>query len=164
MGSQQAAHTMQNNLLFDDLQDLHGAGLDADAAGDALGDGCAFLLGHDLEGAGFLALAATNAELLVDHVHAGLGILGNSLMLADLHALAALNADIGLGSVALGNDLDAGQVGIKLLVESLGASLDTLQASHTFRIFLNNELLHKRTLLCIFLLHFHYTCVSIKKQ
>ena len=65
------------NLLLDDLQDLHGAGLDADATGDALGSG-AILIGDDqVEGAGLSALAAAGAELLVDHVHAGLGILGD---------------------------------------------------------------------------------------
>ena len=129
-------------LLLHDLQDLHGASLDTDATGDALGSGSLGLLNHDLHGADLHALAAGNALLLIDHVDAGLGVLSNSLMLTDLHALTALNADIGLGSVALCHDLNAGQIGIKLLVESLGASLNALQASHAFGIFLNSELLH----------------------
>jgi hypothetical protein len=65
-------------------------------------------------------------------------------MLADLHALTALNTDIGLCCGTLGYDLDARQVGIKLLVESIGASTNTLQASHTLRILFNSELLHIR--------------------
>ena len=135
------------NLLFDDFQNLHGAGLDTDAAGDALGSGILGLQNHDLHGAGFHALAAADTQLLVDHVNAGLGILGDSAVLTDLHALAALDAGHGLGTVALGNDLDAGIIGVEFLVEGFGAGLNALQASHTFRIFLNNELLHKRTLL-----------------
>ena len=129
-------------LLFDDLQDLHGAGLDADTAGDALGSGILGLQNHDLHGANLNTLAAADALLLVDHVDAGLGILGNSLMLTGLHALAALNADHGLGSIALSGDLDAGQIGVKLLVKCLGASLNALQAGHTFRILFNSQLFH----------------------
>ena len=129
-------------LLLDDLQDLHGASLDADAAGDALGNGAAILLNHDLGGACFLALTAANAQLLIDHVHTGLGVLGNCAMLADLHALAALDADIGLCTGTLSDDLDAGKIRIKLLVESLGASFHALQASHTLSGFIDSELLH----------------------
>ena len=102
---------------------------------------------HDLRGADLHALAAADGLLLVDHVHAGLGVLGDGLMLTSLHALAALDADIGLGSVALGNDTDAAEILIKLLIEGGGASLDALQASHAFCAFFNSELLHKRTLL-----------------
>ena len=137
------AHFLQS-LLLDDFQNFHGAGLDTDAAGDALGNGVAFLLNHDLGGADFLALAAAGAELLIDHVHAGLGVLGDGTVLADLHALAALNADHRLCAGALGDNLDAGQIGIKLLVERLGASLDTLQAGHALSIFIDSELLHNR--------------------
>ena len=137
-------------LLLDDFQNLHGASLDTDAAGDALGGGIAFLQDHDLHGADFHALTAGNALLLVDHVDTGLGVLGNSLMLADLHALAALDADVGLGSIALGNDLDAAEIGIKFLIESFGAGLDALQASHTFGTLFNSELLHNRELSFIF--------------
>ena len=129
-------------LLFYDLQHFHGAGLDTDAAGDALGSGV--LQAHDLHGADLHALAAADALLLVDHVHAGLGVLGDGLVLAGAHALAALDANVGLGSIALSNDLDAGQVGIKFLIESLGAGLDALQAGHTFSGFINSELLHNR--------------------
>ena len=131
-------------LLFDDLQDLHGASLDTDAAGDALGNRILILLDHDLEGAGFLALAAANAQLLVDHVHTGLGVLGDGTVLTGLHTLAALDADHGLGTGTLGNDLDAGQIGIEFLVECLGAGLDALQAGHTLSIFIDSQLLHSR--------------------
>ena len=129
-------------LFFDDLQQFHGANLNTDTAGDALGNGIAFLMNHNLHGAHFNTLAAANALLLVDHVHAGLGILSNSLMFADLHALAALNANIGLGTVTLGDDLKAGIVLMEFLVESLGTSTDALQASHTFHILFNSKLLH----------------------
>ena len=130
------------SLLLDDLQDFHGAGLDTDAAGDALGSGILGLEDHDLGGADLDALAAGNALLLVDHVHAGLGILSNRLMFTDLSALTALDADHGLCAGTLRNDLDAGQIRMELFIESSGASLDTLQTGHTLCTFFNNELLH----------------------
>ena len=131
-------------LLFNDLQNFHGANLGADAAGDALGNGIAFLMYHDLHGTDLHALAAADALLLVDHVNAGLGILGDGFMLAGLHALAALDAHIGLGTGAFGNDLQAGIVLMELLVKSFGASANALQTSHALYIFLNSELLHNR--------------------
>ena len=131
-----------SELLLDDLQNLHGACLDADTASDALGSGVAFLQDHDLHGTNFHTLAAGNALLLVDHVHAGLGILRDCLMLANLHALAALDADIGLSACALGNDLDAAQIRIELLVESSRTSLDALQTCHALGTLFNSELLH----------------------
>ena len=129
-------------LLFHNLQNLHGASLDADATGDALGGGAFVLENHHLHGAGLHALAAADAELLVDHVHAGLGVLGNSTMLAGTHALTALDADIGLCLCTLGDDLDAAQIGIKFLVKSIGTSPDTFQTSHALFILLDSQLLH----------------------
>ena len=134
-------------LLFHDLQNFHGAGLDTDAAGDALGSGTLLGHDHDLHGADFHALAAGNALLLVDHVNTGLGILGDGLVFTDLHALAALDADIGLGSAVLVHDLDAAEGDIIYLIKSFGAGLDALQAGHAFCALFNSELLHKRTLL-----------------
>ena len=131
-----------NCLLFNDLQHFHGAGLDTDAAGDALGSGVLGLQDHDLHRTGFHALAAADAVLLVDHVNTGLGILGDGVVLAGLHALAALDADIGLGTVTLGQDLNAGIVLVELLIKGLRAGTDTLQACHAGNIFLNRELLH----------------------
>ena len=145
MGSQTAAH-LCINLLLHDLQHFHGAGLDADAAGNALGGGAFGLQHHDLHGAGFHALPAADALLLVDHVNAGLGILSDGLMLAGAHALATLDAGHRLGTAALGNNLDAGQILIEFLIERLGAGLNALQAGHTLGIFLNNELLHSKEL------------------
>jgi hypothetical protein len=133
-------------LFFDDLQDFHGACLGADAAGNALGSGAAFLQDHNLHGASLNTLTARNAQLLVDHVNAGLGILSDSAMLTNLCALATLDAGHGLCTCSLGNDLDAGIVGMKFLVESIGASPDALQTSHTFCTFFNHELLHNRGL------------------
>jgi hypothetical protein len=60
-----------------------------------------------MSGANFDALAASHALFLVDHVDTGLLVLGNGLSLADLHALAALDADVDLGLVVLaGGDAD----------------------------------------------------------
>ena len=134
-------------LLLDDLQDLHGAGLDADAAGDALGSGGVLVLDDQAEGAGLGALAAAGAELLADHVNAGLGVLGDGTVGASFGAQTALGADLGLGSALALHDLDAGLGDIILLVESLGASLDTLQAGHALGAFLDRQLLHKIDLL-----------------
>ena len=139
-------------LLLHDLQNFHGACLDADTAGDALGSGILRLQDHDLHGAGLDTLAAADALLLVDHVDAGLGILGDGFMLAGLHALAALDAGHGLGCAVLIYDLDAAQILMEFLVKSLGASAYTLQAGHTFNIFLNGKLLHlKRSPFQLFL-------------
>ena len=131
-------------LFFYDFQDLHGANLSADAASDALGSGAAFLQDHDLHGACLNTLAAGNAQLLVDHVDAGLGVLGDSAMFADLSALTALNAGHRLCASALCGDLDAGIVGMEFLIERIGASPDALQTCHTFCAFFNHELLHNR--------------------
>lgn len=129
-------------LLFDDLQNVHGASLDADTAGDALGSRILGLEDHNLCGADLNTLAAGNTLLLIDHVHIGLGILGDGFVLTDLGALAALDTDHRLGTGTLGNDLDAGQIGMELFIECSGASLDTFQASHTLCTFFNNKLLH----------------------
>ena len=129
-------------LFFHDFQDVHGTDLDTDTAGDTLAGGAALLQNHDLHGARLHALAAGDAELLVDHVNAGLGILGDGAMLAGLFALAALDAGHGLCAGALGNDLDAGIIRVEFLIKSIGASLDTFQTSHTFRTLFNHEFLH----------------------
>ena len=132
------------DLLFNDLQNLHGASLDTNAAGDALGSGALGLQNHNLHGASLDAGATADAELLIDHVHAGLGVLTNGAVLAGFHTLAALDAHIRLSRVTLGNDADAAQVLVEVLVKGLGTGLHTLQACHTFGIFLNNQLLHKK--------------------
>ncbi len=148
------------HLLFNDLKDFHGAGLDADATGDTLGSGALGLQDHNVHGAGLNTGAAADTQLLVDHVHTGLGVLGNGTMLAGAHALTTLNTHIGLGGVALGHDANAAQILVKVLVKSLGTSLNTLQASHTFGIFLNNQLLHKKRTL---LFHNFYHTLYINK-
>ena len=126
------------NLLFDDLQHAHGTGLGTNAAGDALGSRILFLQHHDLHGAGLNALAAAHAVLLVDHVHAGLGVLGDGIVLTGLHALAALDADIGLCTAVLaGDDTDAAVVLVELLVERSGAGADTGQTRHAGRVLLH---------------------------
>ena len=137
--------SMYKVLFFHDLQDLHGAGLDADAAGDALGGGILGLEDHDLHGAGLNTGAAGYAQLLVDHVNAGLGILGDGAMLTGLHALAALDAGHGLGTGALSHDLDAAVIRMELLVEGLGASLHALKTCHALRTLFNHKLLHKKS-------------------
>jgi hypothetical protein len=85
-------------------------------------------------------------------------------MLTDLHALAALDADHGLGSIALGNDLDAGVNGIGFLIECLRTGLNALQACHTFGIFLNSELLHNQELSFVILLRHYYTISPCRNQ
>jgi len=107
-GSHVAALLRFRVLLFDDLQDLHGASLDADTASNALGSGAFSRCDHNLHGADFHTLATGGAQLLIDHVHTGLGVLGDSASLAGLHALTALNADIRLCTAALGNNTDTG--------------------------------------------------------
>ena len=148
------------HLLFNDLKDFHGAGLDADTTGDTLRSGALGLQDHNVHGTSLNTGAAADTQLLVDHVHTGLGVLGNGTMLAGAHALTALNTDIGLGGIALSNNADAAQILIEVLVEGLRAGLNTLQASHTFGIFLNNQLLHKKRTL---LFHNFYHTLYINK-
>jgi len=134
---------LEGILLFNDFQDLHGAGFDADAASDALGGGRFGFKNHNLHGAGFHALTAAHTLLLIDHVHASLGILGDGFMLAGAHALAALNASHGLSLALLScDDLNAGQIGIELFIKSFRASLDTLQAGHALLAFFDSQFLH----------------------
>ena len=130
------------SLLFHDLQDLHGADLSADTAGDTLGGGAVGRHDHDLHRANLNTLAAGGAQLLVDHIHAGLGILGDGTSFTNLGTLTALNAGHGLGTAALGNDLDAGQVRIEFLIKRVGTGTDTLQTSHALGALLNHKLLH----------------------
>ena len=141
-----------------DLQDLHGAYLNADTAGDALGSGShAGLAYHDPEGAGSLTLATADTELLVDHVNAGLGILGDSTLITSRCALAALDAGHGTDLACTLYDLYAGLVLMEFLVESLGAGTDALQASHALGTFFHCKLFHNNTPLCIiFILPYHY--------
>jgi hypothetical protein len=66
-------------------------------------------------------------------------------MLACTHALTALDADIGLCAALLTcHDLNAGIVGMELLIKGFGASLHTLQTSHTLYILFNSQLLHNK--------------------
>jgi hypothetical protein len=140
-----SAAALCRHLLLHDFQNIHGADLGTNATGNALGCGAVGLHDHNLHGACFHALAAADTQLLVDHVNAGLGILGNGAVLTDLHALAALNADNRLCALTLGNNLDAGQVLMKLLIESVGTGTDTLQACHALDILLNSQLLHNKS-------------------
>ena len=94
---------------------------------------------HDLHRTCSHTRTATNTKLLIDHVNAGLGILGDGAMLAGTHALAALDANIGFCfAVLTGYDLDAGINGIGFLIERFSASLRALQTSHAFGILLNS--------------------------
>lgn len=113
-------------LFLDQLENVHGTLANALAAGDALGDLVANL-NHDLEGTCSYALAAADAELLIDHVNA-LGVLGDSVLLASLSALAALRASLNHdAAVLLVADADAGLILVKLLVESGGAGDHALE-------------------------------------
>ena len=141
MGSQRLPIRLLD-LFLHDFQQFHRACFDADAAGNALGGGAAFLEHDHVHGAGFGALAAADALLLVDHVHAGLGVLGDGIVLTGAHTLAALNAGIGLCTGTLGNDADTALILVKFLIKSLGAGSNALQTCHALHIFLSNELLH----------------------
>ena len=153
MGSQRLPIRLLD-LFLHDFQQFHGAGLDADAAGNALGGGAAFLEHDHVHGAGFGALAAADALLLVDHVHAGLGVLGDGFVLTGTHTLAALNAGIGLGAGTLGHDADTTLLLVKFLIERLGTGGDALQTCHALHIFLSSELLHSAELSFVFLFPF----------
>ena len=132
-------------LFLDDFQHFHGTGLGTDAAGDALGGRALALENDDLHGAGFHALAAADTVLLVDHVNTGLGILGDGIMLAGSHALAALNARIGLCAGSLRDNPDAAQILMKFLIKCLGTCPDTFQTGHALRVFFNREFFHDKT-------------------
>ena len=131
-------------LLLDNLENSHGASLGTNAAGNALGCRTLSRLDHDLHGADLHALAAGGTQLLVDHVHTGLGVLGDGTGLTDLCALAALDAGHGFSACTLGNHLDAAQIRVKCLKKRSRASADALQACHTLGSFINRKLLHKK--------------------
>ena len=131
-------------LLLDDLEDFHRACLDADAAGDALGSGILRLQDHNLHGAGLDALTATDALLLIDHVNASLRVLSNGFMLTDLCTLAALDTGHRLCTGTLCHDLNARQILVELLIKGVGASLHTLQTSHALSVLFNHEFLHNK--------------------
>ena len=119
---------------FNNFQHVHRAGLDADTAGDALGSsGHLGLVHQNTEGSGSLALAAADAELLVDHIDAGLRILRDGTLFASLGALAALDAGHGANLTGTLNDLDTGLIRMELLMEGDGTSTHALQAGHTGR-------------------------------
>ena len=141
-----------------DLQNLHGAYLDTDTTSNALGSGShAGLANHDPEGACGLTLATADAELLVDHVNAGLGILGNGTLITSCCALAALNAGHGTDLTGTLYDLHARLILMEFLVKCLGASTDALQASHALGTLFHCKLFHNNTPLCIiFILPYHY--------
>ena len=134
-----------DGLLLNHFQHAHGTGLGADAAGDALGGRTLALENDDLHGTGLCAFAAADAVLFIDHVNTGLGILGDGVMLTGLHALAALNADVGLCAGALRHDLDAAQILMKFLIKCLRTCPDTLQTGHTLKVFFNREFFHDKT-------------------
>ena len=115
------------NLAFDDFENIHGASLYAEAAGDALSSGV--FVNNDLEGADFSTLAAANAELLINNVNA-LSVLLDRACFTNLSALTALDADHGLGFAVLFDNLDSGLIGIKYLIVSFGTCTDASEASH----------------------------------
>ena len=160
MGSDHAAHNM-HFLFFNDLQDLHRTNLGTDAAGDTLGRGAAFLQDHNLHGADLHTLTAGSAKLLIDHVHASLGVLSDCAGFTNLSTLTALDTDHGLCSAVLLDDLDAGQVLMELLIESSRASINTLQASHALCTLFYNKLLHSKESPLLIVL-FYYTRTPTK--
>jgi len=130
-------------LLLFNFQNAHRTSLGANAAGNALGNGILLLMYHHLGGANFHALAAADAELLVDHINTGLGVLCDSTVFTDLHTFAALNAGHRLGRAVLFHDTNAGIVLVEFLIKSYRASTYAFQASHTRCIFFYYKFLHK---------------------
>jgi hypothetical protein len=143
--------TAFRDLLFHDLQHFHRACLHANSAGDALGGSTLCGRNHYLHGAYFHTLAAGSAELLVDHVHAGLGILGNSAGLTSSGALAALDAGHGLGTAILGNNTDTRKIFIKCLMERGRTGADTFQTGHAGHVLFYSELLHQKRILLFYI-------------
>ena len=138
-----SGHSMYHGTYFSTTSRIfHRTCLGADAAGDALGSrGRVLNLHQHAERTCFLALAAADAELLVDRVDA-LGVLGDRAVLAGLRALAALNADHGLGRAVALDDLKTCLGRVKFLVERLGASADALETCHALGSLFNGQLFH----------------------
>jgi hypothetical protein len=138
------------SLLFLNGENSHGASLGADAAGNTLAGLCVPSGGHDhyLHGAGLYALAAANALALVDHVDA-LGILGNSAFRTGAGAFAAHDTVLHLRlTIRLGNDADAAQIRVKLLIKRLGAGPDAAQARLAGIGFTDYQFFHIRMASC----------------
>ena len=150
-------------LLFYDFQNFHGASLDANTTGDALCGRTFRRLDHNLHGANLNALATRGTQLLIDHVHTGLGILGDGAGFANLFALTALDTGHGFRTGTLGNDLNARQVFIEFFEECSGTGTNALQAGHTFHILFDGKLFHKdiNPLSPIFAIK-HYTALMQK--
>ena len=118
-------------LFFNDFQQLHGAGLNTDAAGGAFAgirDG--LVLDDEAEGTRFNAFSAAGAELAADHPDA-LGVLGDRAVGTDLGALAALDTGHGTDVLAALNDLQSGLIGVEFLIVCVGDRKSTrLNSSH----------------------------------
>ena len=133
---------MQHSALRD-LEHFHRASLDADATGDALGGVGHLRLKNDhAERAGFLALAAADAELLVDHVNALLGVLRDRAVLTGRSTLTALDAGHRADLAVALNDLQAGLVLMELFIKCGRAGADALQTCHARNILLDEKFLH----------------------
>ena len=131
-------------LFFNDLQNLHGAALHADATGNALacraaGNGRG---NDDMEGADLRAFSAARAELFVDHVHTRLGILGNGASLTGFGALAALDAGQRLRSPVSSPPPGCMPCPDETPCRRPGTSPDTLQTCHAGGSFFDRNFLH----------------------
>ena len=144
------------DLFFDDLQQLHGTCLDADAAGGAFaGIRGGLVLDDEAEGTCFDALAAAGAELAANHPDT-LGVLGDGAGGTCFGALAALDADHGTDVLAALDDLQSSLIGVEFLIVSVGAGADALQTGHALHAFFDGQLFHERSP-SHFLSLFHYT-------
>ena len=143
---------MQHSALRD-LEHFHRAGLDADATGDALGGVGHLRLKNDhAKGAGFLTLAAADAELLVHHANARFGVLRNRAVLTGRSTLAALHTGHRANPARALNNLHAGLVRVEFLIKGVGAGTHALQAGHALRTFLYGQFLHIGFPFCFFFL------------
>ena len=119
-------------LALGNLKHVHGTSLDADAAGNALGGGRHLrLINQNAERTCSLTLATAHTELLIDHVHTGLGILRDSTLFAGSGAFTALHTGHGANFSGALNNLNAGLIRMELLMKCHRASADALQTGHT---------------------------------
>ena len=105
------------NSVFNNLENLHRAGLYAETAGNALGSHRRILcFDHNMEGAGFLTGTAAGAELLIHHPDT-FRILSDCTVRASFCAFAALNTYHRLCLALKIHNLKAGFILMEFLVE-----------------------------------------------
>jgi hypothetical protein len=95
-----------------------------------------------MEGTSLCALTAGGAQLLINHINTGLGILSDRTVLTSLHAFATLDTCHRLCAALPLNYANTRQIGIKGLMESIGTCANALKARHTLNILFNSKFFH----------------------